>query len=383
LFASAWTVILWLREWLLTGFPWNPIANISINFPALANSMSMWGALGLTFVVIGSIASVAEMIKERNCKRCMLPLCVFAILLAAGCAFGCRNILKSEVRNQESEISVRIVQPAKSAIDKASHSREQAIANAEANIKNLVELARTGDKKTDLIVFPETSYPYMIAGDDTPFVKELGAPAIIGATSYDRGRIYNSMAVANAAGGIEKLYHKSHLVPFGEYRPLGDIIPTPGMLTPGGGPEIVSIKMAKNGNMERDFIFVPAICYEIIFTDSLVSRGWLPQAIVNITNDAWFGKTPGAYQHLDMARRYAIESGLPVIRANYSGISAFIAPDGAVVSQLPIGVAGVLDGSVASGHMTAYRAVGRDRWMIIILLFAAACVLLKKSSDKK
>jgi apolipoprotein N-acyltransferase len=75
-----------------------------------------------------------------------------------------------------------------------------------------------------------------------------------------------------------------------------------------------------------------------------------------------------------MVRRYAIESGLPIVRANYSGISAFVGADGTIVSSLPIGAAGSLDGQVNGGHMTAYRMIGRDWWMFIILLFSAACV---------
>ena len=97
-------------------------------------------------------------------------------------------------------------------------------------------------------------------------------------------------------------------------------MPSPAPLAHGDGAELISINMENS-----DFVFAPAVCYEIIFSDSLVPRADLkPNAIINITNDTWFGKTPGTYQHLDMVRRYAIESGLPIIRANYSGISAFV-----------------------------------------------------------
>ena len=91
-------------------------------------------------------------------------------------------------------------------------------------------------------------------------------------------------------------------------------------------------------------------------------------AIINITNDNWFGKTPGTYQHLDMVRRYAIESGLPIIRANFSGISAFVASDGTIISSLPVGMSGVLDGFVWGAHTTQYREIGLNYWMMIILI---------------
>ena len=94
---------------------------------------------------------------------------------------------------------------------------------------------------------------------------------------------------------------------------------------------------------------------------------------MNITNDNWFGTTPGTYQHLDMVRRYAIESGLPVVRANYSGISAFVGADGDVIAQMDVGAVGAIDGLVWGAHKTPYRYIGRDGMMIIILVFACIC----------
>ena len=196
----------------------------------------------------------------------------------------------------------------------------------------------------------------------------IDRPVIIGANTVDKaGRIYNSVVVADKDGEIHDIYNKSHLVPFGEYRPLG-FLPAPVNLTPGDGPKVISV---------AGLSVVPAICYEIIFSDSLLSGiDVLPHAIVNVTNDNWFGNTPGVYQHLDMVRRYAIESGLPIVRANYSGISAFIASDGAVVSSLPVGEVGVLDGFVWGAHDTLYRIIGRDGWMVIILCFASVMIFV-------
>lgn len=369
LFAASWTVVLWLREWFMTGFPWNPIANITMPFPALANSMSMWGALGLTFIIIGLIASIVECLSNKKSKYCWFVFAALFVLLIGGIFAGNNNIKKSQVDTNTSPV-VRIVQPARSAVQKASHSRAEALKNAEENIKNLVMLA-AAPNKPDLIVFPETSYPFVVAhGDTMPIANALEANILIGATSYDGRGMYNSMLVISPEGLIEKIYSKSHLVPFGEYRPLGDIIPTPGQLVAGNGPEIINVNV--DG---KSFTFAPAICYEIIFSDSLQPQGNMHiDAIVNITNDTWFGDTPGTYQHLDMVRRYAIESGLPIIRANYSGISAFVSSDGEIVSSLPIGQVGVLDGFVWGAHDTLYRLIGRDGWMMLILLFSIGLV---------
>ena len=364
LFASVWTLVLWLREWLFTGFPWNPIANISLQNLYVANSMSLYGALGLTFVIIGVIAAVCEIIKNRRDGLNWFVLLCFLMFGVVGILYGRRNI--TLVQNNCDVLLrpvIRIVQPAQSAIQKATYSRAAALQNANHNINVMTEIALS-EGEYDLVVFPETAYPFvMMPGDIISMARVLDKPMIIGANYFDDGKLYNSMLMVNPDATVSGVYSKSHLVPFGEYRPFGDLIPTPGQLTAGDGPEL--IKMNLGG---KNFVFAPAICYEVIFSDSLIPRGKIPNAIVNITNDNWFGKTPGTYQHLGMVRRYAIESGVPIVRANYSGISAFVAADGNVEAMIPIGIAGHIDGTVCGAHRTAYRRFGRDMWMIIILV---------------
>ncbi len=363
LFASIWTLILWMREWIFTGFPWNPIANIAINNLYIANSMSLYGALGLSFVIVGIIGGLCEIIMNRHNSKNWFVTILFVLFGIFGILYGIKNINASQCE-AESPL-VRIVQPAQSAVQKATHSRSAAIQNAKHNIEFMTALANV-EGEYDLVVFPETAYPFVVMdGDIISIAQILSRPIIMGANYYSDGNLYNSLVNVDAQGNISHVYSKSHLVPFGEYRPFGNLIPTPGMLTPGSGPELIDIKI---GN--RNFVFAPAVCYEIIFSDSLIAGNKTPDAIVNVTNDNWFGKTPGTYQHLDMVRRYAIESGVPIVRANYSGISAFVAADGRIISAIPVGQAGITDGAVCGAHKTVYRMIGRDLCMIAILIVA-------------
>ncbi|MDR1696860.1 MAG: apolipoprotein N-acyltransferase [Rickettsiales bacterium] len=399
IFAAAWTFVLWLREWIFTGFPWNPIANITLPWNALSNSMSLWGALGLTFIVVGLICSVAEFIRSRQYRAFYL----FVPLLIIGIGYGHYNIKQSASgADAKNPIIIRIVQPSFDQSVKMDRAR------ADASIEKMAELSQ-GGVDVDLVVWPETSYPFLIA-ENRPyeFPNDIGAPVIFGATTAGpdgQGGInfYNSMV----GYGVDIFYHKSHLVPFGEYRPFGDIIPTPGQLTRGNGAEIFdsgivneytesetntrTVTDTQTGKIinetanktikyyeKNTAVFVPAICYEIVFSDSLIPRGTAPDMIINITNDNWFGNTPGSYQHLDMVRRQAIETGLPVMRAAYSGISAFVGADGRVISSLPIGATGALDGHVWGAHKTPYRRIGLNWWMIIILACAVGAVGRKK-----
>ena len=373
LFAGIWSLVLWAREWMFTGFPWNPIANITMPMPELANSMSLWGALGLSFLVVGLIASVVEIIRNKKNPFVWIVFLMFSGMLVYGRFIGVQNMNLSDLNANEQTTILRIVQPGESQLQKATHNRAEALQRAEYNLRNLMSLAQK-EEHADIIIMPETSYPFVVLpSDNIEMAKVFGVPVIFGANTFDMGGVFNSMVVSQADGRIEKIYSKSHLVPFGEYKPLG-ILPSPANLTAGNGPEIINL----NG-----FMFAPAICYEIIFSDSLLSdeAGQL-DAIINITNDNWFGKTPGTYQHLDMVRRYAIESGLPIVRANYSGVSAFIASDGEIISSLPVGMSGTLDGFVWGAHNTVYRELGLNYWMMIILIVSIlGTVVFSKTRD--
>jgi len=291
---------------------------------------------------------------------------MYVVLFLGGCSYGYYNMKLSDDMDLDNAPLIRIVQPAESAVYKAPKSREEAHAVAEQKVHDLFVWA-TEDKsvKPDLIVYPETAYPYVVVNEDFPLSTLLGTNVIMGVNHYKDGNMYNSMVVADKFGKIKYIYNKAHLVPFGEYGPFGPFVPAPGHLTAGDKKELISIN-----TQFGELVFAPAICYEIIFSDSLIAKGDTPNTIINITNDTWFGKTPGVYQHLDMVRRYAIESGVPIVRANYSGISAFVGSDGNVESWLSVGQNGSLDGYVWGEHNTIYRTIGRDMWMAIILMFS-------------
>jgi len=378
-FATLITLVLWMREWLCTGFPWNPLSNIWITIPSVSNSMSVWGSLGLTFITAGLIATVVELLISKR-KGYFYLFTLFVLLFVIGIWFGYRNIKYSEQIVKDDVPIIRIVQPATSAELKGTHSREAMLKAAEQTIADLYTLTNSAstNKRPDIIVYPETTYPYILTNQDVPLASILDTNVVMGTMGYRNSNLYNTMAIINQNGKVQDVYDKFHLVPFGEYRPFGDLIPTPGQLTPGTGPSILHIN-TKYG----EFNFVPAICYEIIFSDSLIRTKDNIDAIINITNDTWFGKTPGVFQHLDMVRRYAIESGLPVIRADYSGISAFISADGNIVSLLPIAERGILDGFVWGAHNTVYRMIGRNLWMLFILSFSLLVLISIREFQKK
>ena len=137
---------------------------------------------------------------------------------------------------------------------------------------------------------------------------------------------------------------KVHLVPFGEYVPFADLLGRFGL------EQLVAGPMTFAAGNERHPITLPGgiralpfICYEVIFPDLVAVDAASSQLIVNVTNDAWFGDTPGPYQHFRQAQIRAVETGLPLLRAANNGISAVVDPRGHVVDALAIDARGVID----------------------------------------
>jgi apolipoprotein N-acyltransferase len=130
--------------------------------------------------------------------------------------------------------------------------------------------------------------------------------------------------------------------------------------------------------------FAPLICYEIIFPGAAVGRGERPGWMVNVTNDAWFGDTPGPYQHLQQAVVRAVEEGLPLARAANSGISAIVDPYGRVVASRGVDVAGVVDGPLpAALGPTPYVRFGDTIFGALLLLSALAAAVASFTRTKR
>jgi apolipoprotein N-acyltransferase len=216
------------------------------------------------------------------------------------------------------------------------------------------------------LIWPESPFP-VILSRDIEALRRIGAflPAdatlITGAArqevvgrpnSPSRARYFNSIHVIQAGGVITDTYDKTHLVPFGEYLPFGRVIERLGIRQfvhiPGGFEPGRRRALLQAPNLPR---IGPLICYEAIFPGAVappVGSGERPGLLLNVTNDAWFGVTPGPHQHFAQARLRAIEEGLPLVRAANSGVSAIIDPYGRILGSLPLGQEDVLDGPLPS-----------------------------------
>ena len=278
-------------------------------------------------------------------------------------------------------------------VDQANKWRPE---NSLEIFEDYLKLTRTGGAAPGLtgitlVIWPETAVPFLL-GDTAEALTSIaetlpeGTSLLVGsprvAEERDAAgallarRVYNSLFVIDDRGVIRETYDKIHLVPFGEYLPFQDFMESLGFLqmtgvrggfSEGQGPRLIDVPGAPQAS--------PLICYEIIFPGDVTDRKQRPGWLLNLTNDAWFGKSAGPYQHFHQAQVRAIEQGLPVVRAANTGISAIIDAHGRILGELGLGEEGVVDGVLpAALPPTAFARWG-NLAEILTLALAVLCWL--------
>lgn len=355
--AVALTVTEWLRGHVLTGFPWNAFGYALTGPLTLAQSASLVGLWGLTFIAIAVFASPAALMDEESeTRRRWLPLTASALVLVLMTAFGALR-LGTQPTEFVADVRLRILQPNLQQDQKFNYNARHEV------MRRYLEMSdratgpdSSGVRDVTHLIWPESAFPFFLTREAEAMAQiaallPQGTVLVTGgirapdnATGGRITRAYNSVYVIDHDGSILSVYDKVHLVPFGEYLPFQSFLESIGLmqLTKIQGGFIPGDRR-RSINVPRAPSMLPLVCYEIIFPGQAVPGGDRPGWLVNLTNDGWFGLTTGPYQHLHQARIRAIEEGLPVVRAANTGISAVIDPLGRVLSYLPLGTEGVLD----------------------------------------
>ncbi|MGQ7793231.1 apolipoprotein N-acyltransferase [Faunimonas sp. B44] len=362
----------WLRATLFTGFPWNAIGYALTAGEPMMQSAALFGVPALNVLAVAIFAAPAAMAPAAGARR-HLVLPAFGVLAVGGLAlFGLVRLANGEP-GAVPDVQVRIVQPA---IDQAQKWRPE---NRLSVMDAYLELSRSGDalSQDTLLVWPESAFPFVLTREPSVLAQigdllPAGATLVTGAARVDdtgeARRVFNSIYVIDDRGVIADAYDKVHLVPFGEYLPMQRLLEGLGIeqLTrlPGG---------FEAGRFRRSMLlpsappFAPLICYEIIFPGAVLPDGPRPGFLLNVTNDAWFGRTVGPWQHFHQARVRAVEEGLPLIRAANTGVSAVVDPFGRVVRRSTLGEPAVVDAPLPrAGSPTAYSAWGG--WILLTIL---------------
>ncbi|HEX2147358.1 MAG TPA: apolipoprotein N-acyltransferase [Pseudorhizobium sp.] len=373
----------WLRGFAATGFPWNAIGYGAMPMPMMMQSAGFIGVLGVTTLAV-FVSSVPALFGTR---RGLGPgLAAASCLLALHLGYGAYRLSIVEMVAEPDAPIVRLVQPVVDQARKLENSDRSAIFEEHLALSALPP--QEGNDRPDIIVWPETSVPFILTEnkDALSRIAEIlqdgqvlvaGAVRVEYAASGNPPRFYNSAYVIGSDGEILGASDKVHLTPFGEYLPFEDWLRSWGVdnlvALPGGfsAAAVRSLLTLPDGTT-----IYPLICYEVIFPDEIGEDIKRATAILNITNDAWFGDTPGPYQHLQQARARAVEAGLPVIRGANSGVSAIIDPLGRIVSGLDFNVKGVVDAALPTSSVQAWDKSARNlhAWIIIIVMFLIASV---------
>ncbi len=332
----------YIRGWAFTGFPWNLPSYIWVDSP-VGQNLSWLGAYGLNIFAFLTASLLGMALVDK--RYAYAPLVMLLLLYGFGAA-RTHNINQTF----DGDKTILIVQPNIAQIEKWDKSKEL------QHFEKLLDLTRNGN--TDYILWPETALTVKKSAVPAlrTYLKDVVATDQILFTGVTDARstneefeffFYNSMIGINAESDIEWQYNKHHLVPFGEYVPfrkylkfggLAQTLSATGDFKAGPGPQSLKV--------DDDFSISPLICYEIIFPGRVTAQGDRPDLLVNITNDGWYLKSLGPYQHLAMARARAIETGIPVARAANTGVSALIDPYGQIVLQLALQTDGTINSSV-------------------------------------
>ncbi len=339
--ASAWTLFDLARQYVGTGFPWNPWGSVWAIPGAVGDVMiqpAAWvGTPGLTLATL--LLAASPVLGRRG-------LAGAAVVLAGWAGLGWVRLQEPEPPG--SGLTAVLVQG--NVAQGQKWDRATALATFERYLDLTHRAVAALDGAPSVVIWPETASVFLLQSDAAArqAIARAAAPAraalvgsltfTAGAPSADPGNLpRNSLVALTPDGAVAGIYDKWHLVPFGEYAPSWvplAIQVVPGQFAFGRGPETL--------HMPGLPPFGATICYEAIFPAEVVDQSDRPDWLVNITNDAWFGNSTGPRQHLAAARMRTVEEGLPLMRAANTGISVGFDSQGRELGRLPMGVAGSL-----------------------------------------
>ncbi len=348
--ALAFAITEWLRSFLFTGLPWNVVGIAAMPVPLLMQPVHLIGLNGMNLLAV-LVFSMPALLGTGRGGRVGIALALALILTNLG--YGYWVLDNAVPSNPDERPVVRLVQPDQPLSPAASDVERSEI------FEDLLALSsappQKGGRKPDIIVWPETSIPFILSENEAAFTRiaevlDEGQILVAGAVRAEDGgagsarRYYNSIYVFNSLGQIVSASDKVHLVPFGEYLPFEEELKSAGLTTIAAMSHGYSAAAVRSElELPTGLKFYPLVCYEAIFASEIDDRALDADALINVTIDTWFGRTPGPFQHFQHARITAVELGIPLIRSANSGISAVINQYGEIIAASNIATKGIID----------------------------------------
>ena len=328
--AATWTLADIARQFMATGFPWNPWGSIWA-IPGTAGDVLLQPAAWIGVYGLG-LATLLLAATPAMSRRWQLSGVLLVVLwLLAG------SIRLYSPPPAATGISALLVQG--NVAQGQKWNRDLAV----EILRRYLKLTQAASAGADIVIWPETAVPFLL--EQEPSIRQeiavaaQGAISLVGSVRFGQDeRPRNSLFAVMPDGTIGGRYDKWHLVPFGEYQPAW--LPLPIQIVAGGG--FAKGLGPQTLNVPRIPPFGALICYEAIFGAQIVDEVNRPAWLINITNDAWFGNSTGPRQHLAAARLRSVEEGLPLLRAANTGFSAAFDAYGHSMGRIELGIAGTL-----------------------------------------
>jgi apolipoprotein N-acyltransferase len=376
--ACIWALTDWIRSWIFTGFPWLTMGYSQVPYSPLAGYVPLFGVYSISFmaVLIAGLISTLFIKPPPHSIASRRHIIVFLIFIWVS-----GSLLKLM------EWTTPIGAPIRTALIQGNIS--QAVKWSPEHTLSTIKLYLDAVKKStaELIILPETALPILSHQLDADLKSQLIEHArsnhgniILGIVEYkaDTEEYFNSAL----SFGTEstKVYQKSHLVPFGEFIPLKQLfgwiyrdwlnMPLSDLSR---GNQYQSPMLLSNQKIAMN------ICYEDVFGEEIIRQ--LPEAtlLVNISNDAWYGQSLAADQHMQFSQTRALETGRMMLRATNTGATAIIDPHGMVLAHAPHDVQTTLNGQ-AQGYTGATPYVKWGNWPFIILSFIIIALLWRRKN---
>lgn len=345
---SAWVITEYLRTYLFTGFPWALLGYSQyLNLPVIQIS-DITGSYGISFIIVLVNFCIYAIIKKFPNKKIFTTLGISILIVTVFYGFYRLN-----QKYMIPPIKVAVVQGNIPQSMKWDRTYEKFILDKYEFIT-----LEAQESNPDIIIWPETSVPGILGRDKhifsrvTNLARSIDTDLLIGTIREIDSKFYNSATLVSKEGRILESYDKLHLVPFGEYVPLEKYMPwfrntidkPIGNFEPGTEFKLLKVKTGQASVIgdsiikdTRFYKFGTLICFEDIFPN--LARRFVKEGalfLVNITNDAWFGKTSAPYQHVQSSVFRAVENRVPVIRSANTGVSCFIDQKGRIIDSVRI-----------------------------------------------
>lgn len=355
---ALWLIFDWARGWVMTGFPWLWLGYSQIDSP-LASFAPIGGVELITALLIVMAGSLTFLTVTKQWQLIIIPMVVFAT------GFGLRNyewVVPDESRTK----TVALIQ------GNVDQALKWLPSHRWPTIMKYTDLSRE-NWDADIIIWPEAAIPAM-EFELPSFLSNLDSAAKMNDSAIITGVInktetdqyYNSILVVGQTPygdyemDLDERYHKHHLLPFGEFVPFGDILRP---IAPFFNLPMSSF--SRGAYVQPNIVangmhMVAALCYEIIFGEQ-VRQNVTSETdyLLTLSNDAWFGRSIGPLQHMEIARMRALELGLPLIRSTNNGVTAVTDHKGTITAEIPQFETAVLRTDVTpTDGTTWYREVG-------------------------